>query len=842
MLRHRDVFVLLLFVGACAVGARAQVLSYSTYTPTNKGTRVSIAVNGAGETCAGFITAVPLTVSTVSGAKFRSDGSRVYSISTLPGPTLVEAIDATGNCYFAGQGQTTPTPGAFQSMPKSSPSMYVEKFDPSGNLAFATYLGGSGSETPAGIAVDSSGNVYVTGSTNSNDFPTLNAHQSTLATAPDIFVSVLNSTGAGLIYSTYWGGNDADSSAAIAVDPAHNAYITGLTSSTDFPIVSPFQSTPGGAFVIKLSSTGTPVYSTYLGPRNGFPPVQTFGSAIAADSSGSAYVVGGAGLGFPLKNPIGAPPSGGSGFVTKFLADGSALDYSTYFFGGALSAIVVDQSGQAYITGVGSNTGEDINARIPLVSPIQGSTLDGGFSSIFVSVLNSSGSGLAFSTFLGQGGFSTSIGIDATPNVYVSGTTGAGSTSSDGLFPILNASNGTYFAFDVDGTGVPQGFLSKISFAGGISLSHPDTVDFRQEILVAGLQSGFGEVLVGNTSAVGDISINSIAISEGDFSQTNNCPPVLVAAATCLVNVTFAPTQGGVRTGTITISDSAPGSPHVVNLTGTGLAPAAVVSPTTLTFAGQAVGTSSVAQQVTLTNSGTAALNITHIALTGDFSETNNCGTGLGAGSCQISVVFSPTASGNRTGVLTISFGTTGAPQTVDLSGQGVDSSPGLTVPQGGSSTAVVAAGASASYTLSIGGAGMSGMASLTCTGAPPGAVCTVPNTLTVDGNTATHFNVNVSTTSRAMAALGGTRSGWLWAVAIFGFAVLPWSQLTRKTANRYLPLAMVVALLLPSCGGGSRSGPHPNPNGTPAGTYTLTVGATVGSNVQSTSLTLTVQ
>jgi hypothetical protein len=522
--------------------------------------------------------------------------------------------------------------------------------------------------------------------------------------------------------------------------------------------------------------------------------------------------------------------------VTKFLADGSALDYSTYFFGGALSAIVVDQSGQAYITGEGSNTGEDINARVPLVSPIQGSTLDGGFSGIFVSILNSSGSGLAFSTFLGQGGFSTSIGIDATPNVYVSGTTGP---NPAGPFPILNASNGTAFALDLDGTVVQQGFLSKISLAGGISLSHPDALDFRQGIIVAGLQPGFGEVLVANTSAVGDISINSIAISQGDFSQTNNCPPVLVAATTCLVNVTFVPTQGGVQTGTITISDSAPGSPHVVNLTGTGLAPVAVVSPATLTFAGQAVGTSSAAQQVTLTNSGTADLNITHIALTGDFSEKNNCGS---MQPCQISVVFSPTASGNRTGVLSITDNAPGSPHTVSLSGEGLAPSLELGVAAGGSSTASVNAGGSARYTLSVGGGGISGTASLTCTGAPQGAACTLPNTLTVDGNTSAQFNVNVSTTSRAMAAVGATRSGWCWAIAIFGLTVLSWSQSTRKTAKRYLRLSVVLALFLPSCGGGSNNGPQPNPNGTPAGTYNLTVAATVGSNVQSTSLTLTVQ
>ena len=104
-------------------------------------------------------------------------------------------------------------------------------------------------------------------------------------------------------------------------------------------------------------------------------------------------------------------------------------------------------------------------------------------------------------------------------------------------------------------------------------------------------------------------------------------------------------------------------------------------------------------------------------------------------------------------------------------------------------------------------------------------------------------FNVSVSTTSRTMAAVRPPQSGWLWAMAILGFAVFPWSQSKKKTVNPYLPLAMLVALLLASCGSGSsNNGPQLNPNGTPAGTYNLTVTATVGSNAQSTSVILTVQ
>lgn len=145
---------------------------------------------------------------------------------------------------------------------------------------------------------------------------------------------------------------------------------------------------------------------------------------------------------------------------------------------------------------------------------------------------------------------------------------------------------------------------------------------------------------------------------------------------------------------------------------------------------------------------------------------------------------------------------------------------------------------------LSIGGAGISGTAALTCTGAPKGASCPVPATMNVDAANPATFNVTASTTSRTMAALRAARSGWFWAIAILGLIVLSWSPAKKKTINCYLPLAIMSTLLLSSCGSSSNSnnGSQPNPNGTPAGTYNLTVTATQGTSAQSANLTLTVQ
>src|SRR5206468_12408882 len=162
-------------------------------------------------------------------------------------------------------------------------------------LAYSTYLGGGGFDEGRAIAVDSNGNAYVTGTTDSVDFPTLSAFQDALAGegSQDTFVTKLNAAGSALVYSTYLGGSGLDEGRAIAVDAGGNAYVTGATSSTNFPTQSPIQTNLGGAdaFVTKLNAAGsTLVYSTYLGGgRN------DEGNAITLDTTGSAYVTGSTG-------------------------------------------------------------------------------------------------------------------------------------------------------------------------------------------------------------------------------------------------------------------------------------------------------------------------------------------------------------------------------------------------------------------------------------------------------------------------------------------------------------------------------------------------------------------
>jgi hypothetical protein len=204
-------------------------------------------------------------------------------------------------------------------------------------LIYSTYLGGRGNDQGLGIAVDSSGNAYVTGYTSSSNFPTMGPLQPTYGGGPDdAFVSELNPSGTALVYSTYLGGSGTDVGKGIAVDSSGSAYVTGWTTSTNFPTMNPLQPTYGGdpydAFVAQLNPTGSAlVYSTYLGGSG-----NDQGLGIAVDSSGNAYVTGLTfSSDFPLMNPLQPTYGGGYGdaFVSELNPSGTALVYSTYLGG-----------------------------------------------------------------------------------------------------------------------------------------------------------------------------------------------------------------------------------------------------------------------------------------------------------------------------------------------------------------------------------------------------------------------------------------------------------------------------------------------------------------------------
>jgi uncharacterized repeat protein (TIGR02543 family) len=318
-------------------------------------------------------------------------------------------------------------------------------------LVYSTYLGGSGEDRGWGIAVDSEGMAYVTGDTDSVNFPTQSPIQRTNAGDKDIFITKVNSSGSALIYSTYLGGSGGDDLSGIAVDSEGMAYVTGRTASGNFPTKNAIQGGYGGqgdAFITKVNSSGSAlIYSTYLGGSG-----EDGGHGIAADSEGAAYVAGDtSSIDFPTQNPIRETYAGYvDAFITKVNSSGSALIYSTYLGGSGAdygNGIAVDSEGAAYVTG------ETGSIDFPTQNRIQETCA--GYVDAFITKVNASGSAFIYSTYLGGsvGDRGWGISVDSEGAAYVAGDTG----SID--FPTQNPIQGTY-------AGGYDAFIAKINASG----------------------------------------------------------------------------------------------------------------------------------------------------------------------------------------------------------------------------------------------------------------------------------------------------------------------------------------------------------------------------------------
>jgi hypothetical protein len=380
------------------------------------------------------------------------------------------AVDSSGAAYVTGHTGSADFPILNQyQTDQGGIDVFIAELSSSGNsLVYSTYLGGASNDFGDGIVVDDSGRVYVTGSTNSTDFPTLNPYQTDQG-GWDIFVTKLSSSGSSLAYSTYLGGANYESPGDIAVDGSGAAYVTGCTYSSNFPILNPYQADQGGLdiFVTKLSSSGNSlVYSTYLGGSN-----DDHGYSIVVDGSGEAYVTGHTfSTDFPAVNPYQTDQRSEDIFVTKVSNSGNSLVYSTYV-GGSDSDwgedIAVDGSGAAYVTGYTYST------DFPTVNPYQG-TLQGEYLDALVIKLSSAGDRLVYSTYIGGSNDDRGWGIavDGSGCAYVTGYTG----SSD--FPTQNA-------FDASYNGNPDAFLTKLgSFStDAVSDEYDESIPFAFDLL-----------------------------------------------------------------------------------------------------------------------------------------------------------------------------------------------------------------------------------------------------------------------------------------------------------------------------------------------------------------------
>lgn len=396
--------------------------------------------------------------------KLSPDGALLYS-TYLGGDNLDEgksiAVDLDGCTYITGATKSNnfPTGNPLQAAFAGERDLFITKLSADGStILYSTYLGGADYDMGESIALDSKGCAYVTGTTDSPDFPTVNPLLAAYCGGfSDAFAVKISPSGSSLLYSTYIGGDGLDKAEGIAVDNCGCAFICGGTGSSDFPVKNPLQRRFAGgenfescdAFVVKLSAVGdTFLYATYLGGGS-----NDSCEDIAVDEKGCAYLVGMTGSSdFPLKNPFQEAPlqcNSEVAFVTKLAAAGNKLVYSTYL-GLAVESgwgIAVDRAGCAYVTG---NTW---SSDFPIKNACQ--EFLNGQCDAFVSKLSASGGNLDYSTYIGGSGFdqAQAVAVDAQGNVYITGYTGSAN------FPTKNP-------IRENGIQYNEAFVTRLSTAG----------------------------------------------------------------------------------------------------------------------------------------------------------------------------------------------------------------------------------------------------------------------------------------------------------------------------------------------------------------------------------------
>lgn len=790
--------------------------------------------------------------------KFSPSGNLVYSTYFAAGANAYDfnmsavAVDLTGSAYIVG----TIYPG-YNGLPITTPNLcdptvsgcswgFITKFDPTGStLVYSTYLGANLDVWPQSLLVDASGDAYVLSESGGGDPSFLVNPIENYNNQSDLFIQEIDPSGAIQLFSTFLGGYGQDYPGGIAVDSAGAIYVTGYTNSSDYPVTAAaLQNTIGGNYDAFVSKIGTAAASAVsISPSLVQFSIRPVGSVSQPNSSllrdmGSAALT--------ISNITTTGDFSVDNTCGSSVAAASTCTFTVTFSptqpGPRFGSIMIEDDGAGSphfinLVGNGATAVADLapasltfpSLQINQTSSAQSATLtNNGNATLVISSIQISGD------YAQSNNCPASLGIGSSCQFQMTFTPTAGG-ARNGTLSISDNAPGSPHTVSLSGSG----YVTTATVA-------PASLTFGNQTL--GTTSAAQSIVVTNTGS-NPIAVSAVTPS-GDFGETDNCTSVPVAVSgSCTINVTFSPTVGGARSGTLTISDNAQGNPHIVSLSGTGLAGVAHLNASSLNFTALTVGTASTAQTITVTNSGNGALMLASVQATGDFGQTNNCTTvAANGGTCAIQVTFTPTSSGTRTGTLTLTDSAADSPQLVSLAGSGID----FSMPSsGGSST--VKAGATATYPMSISPVGgtFSSAVTLACAGVPAFSTCTVSPASVTPGASAAAVTVTIKTTGTTaqLSTLGAAPSPVfaLWTLTtgfgLFGMFLFG-ARKGRKHASILLLTIVLIAgmLIWVGCGSGNTTQPTPTGNSTPTGNYTVLVIGTSGSVQHFTSLSLTVQ
>jgi len=798
-----------------------------------------------------------------------SGGQLLYSTLFGAGQGLGIAVDPSGNAYISGYTlEPFPTAGPMLTQ-FNNDDAFVSKLDPSGaTLVYSILLGGSNVDQGTGIALDAPGNAYVTGRTQSADFPTVNAIQPVYSggtlcdyNCSDAFVTVVSADGSKFLFSTYLGDTGFESGNSIAVDSSGSIYVTGVTTSADFEVVHPYQAVQnalanGGinSFVVKIAGdvSITPQRLVF-GPA----PLGTFqrqGLGVASAAQNLTFMNNSSSaISFSVDALLGENPA-------EFSTPSDTCANSVVQPGGNCTISVIFTPSAAGVRQANLQLNNSAANAPSVVSLI-------GYGSPIVFAPATLAFGLQ-----SPGTTSSPQSLTITNTGQVSLTIGSliqGGNAPQYFAPKSDACTGTTLAANASCT-ITIAFSPPVIGPYSAVLSVNDTAsDSPQSVLITGTGTGptvgfssyylnFTNQAVDTTSppqsvmltntGTATLNISQIASTVNYFAETNNCNSQIAVGASCTINVTFTPTTTGVLEGAIQVSDDALASPQQVGLTGTAGpgASALTVAPAQLIFGNQPVTTTSASQSISVASVGAATVNINGISINSDFQQTNNCPIGASAVvNCTINVTFTPTGAGPRSGILSLAFAGIGSPQNVMLNGQGNDFA---LVASPTSST--VAAGGSASYgvTLSPLGGTFNSAVSLSCSSLPKGSTCNFSQSSVTPGTNSAPSKLTISTTAATTASLN-ERIHWPAPVAGLGMICtifIPCCSFfacfrgRRHSAWAVTGVLILTLSVLWSCGGGSTA--IVPPVGTPPGNYTITVSGAAGSLLHSHQVTLVVK